>query len=172
MVRRAIIKHDGTRRGENIWHWWTGAGRTSTTPRLPFVFSTGEAFLWSPAFCCASSDQTRKTQDYLSRWCHHSVQESSGFEKGFLIANLSSSILLRTFSVFGSFFFASFLKQISCKAAVNNRQHASEELCNTEKFWTDLRSTLVSVYLSIMSEWLKPKKKLKRHSQASERIHL
>lgn len=35
MVRRAIIKHDGTRREENIWHWWTGAGRTSATPRLP-----------------------------------------------------------------------------------------------------------------------------------------
>ncbi|CAB1428366.1 unnamed protein product [Pleuronectes platessa] len=33
-VRRAIIKHDGTRSEENIWHWWTGAGHTSSLPPL------------------------------------------------------------------------------------------------------------------------------------------
>lgn len=57
-VRRAIIKHDGTRRAENIWPWWMGAGCTSKPP--PPLFCTGEAFLWSPAgaVCCASSDQS------------------------------------------------------------------------------------------------------------------
>lgn len=35
-MRRAIIKHDGTRREENIWHCWMGAGRgTHLQPPSP-----------------------------------------------------------------------------------------------------------------------------------------
>lgn len=68
----AIIKHDGTWRAENIWHWWTGAGCTSKPSPLllhrrgfPLISS------WSRLLCLFRS--ITPMRDYLSRHYRHTV---------------------------------------------------------------------------------------------------
>lgn len=71
-VRCAIIKHDGTRRAENIWPWWMGAGRTSKPPP-PFLHRRGFPLIssWSRLLCLFRS--ITHMRDYLSRQYRHTV---------------------------------------------------------------------------------------------------